>query len=112
MESITNAANAASKAVFGGSTGQSGQEPVSGQTGRGTASEPYDAGNTMGNVSQSIALPFRSPLRCLLSVPIYQARVLHYLEVVLLIDPGKELSGLNLTISIPFPCKSDVCDLR
>lgn len=47
MESITNAA----KSVFGGSSGQSGQEPVSGQTGRGTASEPYDAGNTMGNVS-------------------------------------------------------------
>ncbi len=53
MESITNAASAASKAVFGGSSGQSGQEPVSGQTGRGTASEPYDAGNTMGNFSSA-----------------------------------------------------------
>lgn len=51
MESINNAASAASRAVFGGSSGQSGQEPVSGQTGRGTASEPYDAGNTMGKVS-------------------------------------------------------------
>lgn len=51
MESINNAASAASRAVFGGSSGQSGQEPVSGQTGRGTAGEPYDAGNTMGKVS-------------------------------------------------------------
>ena len=27
---------------------QSGQEPLSGQTGQGTASEPYDAGNVAG----------------------------------------------------------------
>lgn len=27
---------------------QSGQEPISGQTGEGTASQPYDAGNIEG----------------------------------------------------------------
>ncbi|MCJ1259146.1 hypothetical protein MMC24_006981 [Lignoscripta atroalba] len=43
MQSIKNA-------VFGGSsdTTQSGQEPVSGQTGSGTTSQPYDGGNVGG----------------------------------------------------------------
>lgn len=79
METITNAANAASKAVFGdSSSGQSGQEPVSGQTGRGTASEPYDGGNTMGNVSQSITAAFcdSSSVIALIdcTVPVCEAR--------------------------------------
>jgi len=84
METITNAANAASKAVFGdGSSGQSGQEPVSGQTGRGTASEPYDGGNTMGNVSQSIATVFcdSSSVIALIdcTVPVCEAKFLRHL---------------------------------
>ncbi|KAI9837290.1 MAG: hypothetical protein M1819_000364 [Sarea resinae] len=50
MESINNAASAASKAIWGDNTqSQSGQEPVSGQTGAGTTNEPYDAGNTESN---------------------------------------------------------------
>lgn len=69
MEGITNAANAASKAVFGdSSSSQSGQEPVSGQTGRGTASEPYDAGNTTGNVS---------PIHCTVSLDLISVVALH-----------------------------------
>ena len=42
MEAIKNAIGSGSSQV------QSGQEPISGQTGRGTASEPYDAGNATG----------------------------------------------------------------
>jgi hypothetical protein len=45
MESISNAAQAASKYIFGEDTNNSGTEPISGETGKGTASEPYDAGN-------------------------------------------------------------------
>jgi len=42
MESIKNAIGLGSGQV------QSGQEPVSGETGSGTVSEPYDAGNATG----------------------------------------------------------------
>lgn len=42
MESIKNVLG------LGGSTTQSGQEPVSGVTGSGTAEQPYDAGNAQG----------------------------------------------------------------
>ena len=31
---------------------QSGQEPLSGQTGQGTADEPYDSGNLAGTLSR------------------------------------------------------------
>lgn len=51
METISNAASAASKATFGegSSTNKSGEEPVSGQTGGGTVEKPFDAGNAPGN---------------------------------------------------------------
>lgn len=42
MEAIKNAVGLGSSQV------QSGQEPVSGETGRGTISDPYDAGNATG----------------------------------------------------------------
>ncbi|KAL1626026.1 hypothetical protein SLS56_007000 [Neofusicoccum ribis] len=50
METINNIATSASKLIYGDPKAeQSGQEPVSGQTGRGTAEEPYDSGNLEGN---------------------------------------------------------------
>ncbi|KAI9703128.1 MAG: hypothetical protein M1836_007693 [Candelina mexicana] len=49
MDSVRNATSAAGRAIYGGGDEQSGREPVSGQTGRGTANEPYDAGNSEGN---------------------------------------------------------------
>lgn len=49
METISNIASSASKLIYGDPKAeQSGQEPVSGQTGRGTADEPYDSGNLEG----------------------------------------------------------------
>ncbi|KAK4123215.1 hypothetical protein N657DRAFT_690856 [Parathielavia appendiculata] len=46
METISNIANAATKAIWGeGQTSQSGEEPVSGKLGNVEAGEPYDAGN-------------------------------------------------------------------
>lgn len=42
MESIKSALG------LGGSTTQSGQEPVSGETGSGTVEQPYDGGNVQG----------------------------------------------------------------
>ena len=52
METVTNAYNAASKAIFGEGTTQSGSEPVSGETGAGTVDEPYDQGNEAGMSKQ------------------------------------------------------------
>jgi hypothetical protein len=52
METINNAASAASRAIWGDSntnnaqSSKSGSEPVSGQTGNISNGEPYDAGNT------------------------------------------------------------------
>jgi len=52
METINNAASAASKAIWGDSTTnttqstESGREPVSGETGNTASGEPYDAGNS------------------------------------------------------------------
>lgn len=51
METIQNVANTASKMIFGEqNTTQSnettGQEPISGQQGKGTVDEPYDQGNS------------------------------------------------------------------
>ena len=49
MDAITKATNAAKSALYGDSSKpQSGIEPVSGQTGQGTADAPYDAGNSAG----------------------------------------------------------------
>lgn len=49
METLTNAATAASRAIFGDNTTsptESGKEPTSGQVGDTSKGEPYDAGNT------------------------------------------------------------------
>jgi len=51
METISNVAAAASKAIWGEQTATqqnetAGQEPISGQQGKGTANEPFDQGNT------------------------------------------------------------------
>lgn len=53
METVKNAVNSASTALFGnGSNSQQnetgGAEPVSGETGAGTVNEPYDKGNQDG----------------------------------------------------------------
>ncbi|KZF26702.1 hypothetical protein L228DRAFT_17009 [Xylona heveae TC161] len=51
METITNAANAASKAIWGennNASAETGQEPLAGEQGRGTADSPYDRGNAEG----------------------------------------------------------------
>jgi len=51
METINNVVQAASKAIYGDSTTTTqgnetgGQEPISGQQGKGTVNEPYDQGN-------------------------------------------------------------------
>ena len=47
MQTIKNA-------VFGSSEPKAGEEPVSGETGTGTATEPYDAGNIAGKPSRVI----------------------------------------------------------
>lgn len=49
METISNVAAAASKVIFGESKTDNetaGQEPVSGEQGRGTPNEPFDKGNS------------------------------------------------------------------
>jgi hypothetical protein len=53
METVKNAVNSASTALFGNSSNSqqnetAGAEPVSGQTGAGTVDEPYDKGNQEG----------------------------------------------------------------
>ena len=49
METINNAATAASRAIWGDSSANTNtanaEEPISGQTGNTAAGEPYDAGN-------------------------------------------------------------------
>jgi len=49
METLSNAANSASKMIWGDKTGdattESGQEPISGEQGKGTVEEPFDRGN-------------------------------------------------------------------
>ena len=60
METVTNAASAASKLIFGE---KSGEEPVSGKTGKGTPEEPYDQGNRHGEC------PHSSPPELTLSHP-------------------------------------------
>lgn len=65
MEVLTNAANAASKAIFGSreTETQSTTEPQSGQIGSGTVSDPYDAGNLRG-----IYIPFKAIFYILSSI--------------------------------------------
>jgi len=47
METLTNAANAASRVIFGETNStQPGEEPVSGKMGDTTKGEPFDAGNS------------------------------------------------------------------
>jgi hypothetical protein len=51
METISNVATAASKAIWGEQTATQqnetgGKEPISGETGKGTPNEPYDQGNS------------------------------------------------------------------
>ena len=48
MESVNKVVHAASHAVWGDEQNKSGEEPVSGQKGQGTATDPYDAGNKDG----------------------------------------------------------------
>lgn len=45
METLANAASAVSHAIFGDTTTQPSEEPVSGELGDTTKGEPYDAGN-------------------------------------------------------------------
>lgn len=49
METLSNAASSASKMIWGDKTGgaitESGQEPISGEQGKGTVEEPFDRGN-------------------------------------------------------------------
>ena len=54
METISNLASAASKAIYGEQKPETttqgnetlGQEPISGEQGKGTINEPYDQGNS------------------------------------------------------------------
>ncbi|OMP87909.1 hypothetical protein BK809_0008000 [Diplodia seriata] len=50
METINNIASSASKLIYGDPKAESGQEPISGQSGRGTVDEPFDSGNLEGKV--------------------------------------------------------------
>lgn len=57
METITNAATAASRAIWGDTSAtpqvDSGKEPIAGQTGDTSKGEPYDAGNIGSKYLQS-----------------------------------------------------------
>lgn len=48
MDTVNRVYHAASHAVWGEEEAKSGEEPVSGETGKGTATDPYDAGNMEG----------------------------------------------------------------
>lgn len=63
METISNIASSASKLIYGDPKAESGQEPISGQSGRGTIDEPYDSGNLEGKgVDLFLCCPFTSRL--------------------------------------------------
>ncbi|TID18443.1 putative glycine-rich cell wall structural protein 1 protein [Venturia nashicola] len=54
METVNNAVNAASKMIWGDSAAETTKqtdEPVSGETGAGTLTEPYDKGNTDASIT-------------------------------------------------------------
>jgi len=56
METISNLAAAASKAIYGEQTtsnSEVGKEPISGETGKGTVDSPYDQGNATNPISAS-----------------------------------------------------------
>lgn len=57
MDTLNSVASAASRAIWGDQQAeQSGEEPVSGQTGNTEAGEPYDAGNNEGGELSSTLL--------------------------------------------------------
>lgn len=56
METINKVVGAAGRAIWGAGESnqqqkQHGEEPLSGVTGKGTGTDPYDAGNRDGNVA-------------------------------------------------------------
>ena len=61
METLSNAANSASKMIWGDKTGdattESGQEPISGEQGKGTVEEPFDRGNEGACFRSSSSIP-------------------------------------------------------
>ena len=61
METLSNAANSASKMIWGDKTGddtiESGQEPISGEQGKGTVEEPFDRGNEGACFCSSFSIP-------------------------------------------------------
>jgi hypothetical protein len=61
METLSNAANSASKMIWGDKTGdataESGQEPISGEQGKGTVEEPFDRGNEGACFCSSSSIP-------------------------------------------------------
>lgn len=65
METLINAANSASKMIWGDKTGddtiESGQEPISGEQGKGTVEEPFDRGNEESPTSNPISNPITNP---------------------------------------------------
>jgi hypothetical protein len=66
METISNVASAASKAIFGeqratqNETG--GQEPISGAQGQGTPNEPFDKGNAENPITGDTTQPTQTPV--------------------------------------------------
>lgn len=76
METVNKVYHAASHAVWGEEHDQSGEEPVSGKTGQGTATDPYDAGNMEGTETLPLSCHYISlPLAfTYLNERIYKAR--------------------------------------
>lgn len=58
MEAVNKVYHAASQAVWGEEERKSGEEPLAGQTGQGTATDPYDSGNMEG--MRSLVLSYLS----------------------------------------------------
>lgn len=59
METISNIASSASKLIYGDPKAESGQEPISGQSGRGTIDSPFDSGNLEGKAADPfLCCPF------------------------------------------------------
>jgi hypothetical protein len=54
METVNTVVSTASKMIWGDS--KTGEEPVNGQAGAGTATEPYDKGNDVGKFSRDLYL--------------------------------------------------------
>jgi hypothetical protein len=62
MDTVNKVVSAASHAVWGEEQNKPGEEPVSGQKGQGTATDPYDAGNKDGKIISRILLPYHSTM--------------------------------------------------